>query len=157
MNQHVLLLSAILFCYHQPVVGQPHQPTAKATITAQRAASNAAIARHDVAGIARYWLPDFVQVGGNGGYKTGTDSVFVGWEKAFRQHPDVVYVRRPHRIALNPNGLLAWETGTWVGTWQQGGYFRGGGNYSAMWRKKDREWKLQAELYVTLESAVAKP
>lgn len=157
MNQHVLLLSAILFCNQRPVVGQAHQPTAKAIITAQRAASNAAIARHEVAGMAQYWLADFVQVGGNGGYKTGIDSVFVGWEKAFRQHPDAGYVRRPHRIALNPNGLLAWETGTWVGTWQQGGSFRGGGDYSAMWRKKDGAWKLQAELYVTLESAVTTP
>lgn len=157
MNQHLLLVSVIQFCGPQPGVGQPRPPNTKATITAQRAASNAAIARHDVAGIAHYWLPDFVQVGGNGGYKTGTDSVVAGWQKAFRLHPDLVYVRRPHRIALNPNGLLAWETGTWVGSWQQGGYFRGGGNYSAMWRKKDNEWKLQAELYVTLESAVTKP
>ena len=157
MAQYLLLASAFLFYCRQPGVGPPHQPNPKGIITTQRAASNAAIARHDVAGIARYWLPDFVQVGGNGGYKTGTDSVFAGWQKAFRLHPDVVYVRRPKRISLNPNGLLAWETGTWVGSWQQGGYFRGGGNYSAMWRKKDKEWKLQAELYVTLKSAVTKP
>lgn len=157
MGHYLLLASAILFYGRQPGVGQPQPPTAKGIITAQRAASNAAIARHDVAGIARYWLPDFVQVGGNGGYKTGADSVLAGWQKAFRLHPDVVYVRRPHRIALNPNGLLAWETGTWVGTWQQGGYFSGGGNYAAMWRKKDNEWQLQAELYVTLKSVVTKP
>jgi ketosteroid isomerase-like protein len=157
MSQYLLLLSASLFCYRQPGVGAPHHPTARNTITAQRAASNAAIARHDVAGIARYWLPDFVQVGGNGGYKTGIDSVFAGWQKAFRLHPDVVYVRRPHHIVLNPNGLLAWETGSWTGSWQQGGYFHGGGNYSAMWRKKDNEWKLQAELYVTLNNQAVKP
>lgn len=27
----------------------------------------------------------------------------------------------------------------------------GGGNYSAMWRKIDGEWKLQAELFVSLK------
>ncbi|QKG51395.1 YybH family protein [Hymenobacter sp. BRD67] len=157
MNQPLLLVSATLLFYHQPGVGQSQPPAAKTVIARQRAASNAAIARHDVAGIARYWLPDFVQVGGNGGYRTGADSVFAGWQKAFQLHSDVRYVRRPHQIAVNPNGLLAWETGTWTGSWQQGGYFRGGGNYSAMWRKKDKEWKLQAELYVTLESTTLKP
>lgn len=151
MNSRTLLLVWSLSSCFQPLVAQTRNPDDKALIKAMRTASNAAIARHAVDGIARYWLPDFVQVGGNGGYKTGKDSVAAGWQRAFRLHPDVVYVRSPQRIEVNPNGLLAWETGTWVGTWSQGGSFKGGGNYSAMWRKKDQGWQLQAELYVTLQ------
>jgi hypothetical protein len=42
---------------------------------------------------------------------------------------------------------MAWETGIWTAK----NSYSNGGNYSAMWRKIDGIWKLQAELFVSLK------
>jgi hypothetical protein len=49
-----------------------------ATIKSNRAASNEAIAKHDISGISKFWLDDFVQVTGRGTYNTGKYSRFMG-------------------------------------------------------------------------------
>jgi len=116
-------------------------------IRASRAASNAAIARHDVEGIAQYWLHDFVQTIGRGITISGKDSVIASWKQLFKTNSTVFYVRTPTTITVGDNGIMAWETGTWEA---KNSYSRGG-NYSAMWRKIDGEWKLQAELFVSLQ------
>jgi ketosteroid isomerase-like protein len=118
-----------------------------ATIKASREASNAAIARHDVDGISKYWLPDFVQTIGRGNSLTGKDTIIGAWKQLFRTNPSVLYVRKPVEIIIGDNGVMAWETGTWE---VENSYSKGG-NYSAMWRKIDGEWKLQAELFVSLK------
>jgi len=41
---------------------------------------------------------------------------------------------------------MAWEKGTWEGI----NTYSKGGSYSAMWKKKDGEWRIQAELFVAL-------
>jgi ketosteroid isomerase-like protein len=115
-------------------------------IKAARTASNAAIARHDVEGIAKYWLPDFVQVSGNTRSMKGKDSLMRAWSQLFNSNPDVSYLRSPTDIIISFNDTLAWETGNWTAIKS---YSRGG-NYSAMWRKVDGSWKLQAELFVSL-------
>jgi hypothetical protein len=43
--------------------------------------------------------------------------------------------------------MFAWEKGTWEGF----NTYSKGGEYSAMWRKVNDEWKLQAELFVALK------
>jgi ketosteroid isomerase-like protein len=118
-----------------------------ATIKASRAASNAAIARHDIDGIAKNWLKDFVQTIGRGSSLTGKDTIIGSWKQLFRTNPAVLYVRKPVQIIIGDNGVMAWETGTWDA---KNSYSKGG-NYSAMWRKIDGEWKLQAELFVSLK------
>jgi ketosteroid isomerase-like protein len=117
-----------------------------AIIKAQRAASNRAIAKHDVEGIAKYWLPDFVQVRGNATYIAGKDSIVASWQQLFNSNPEVSYIRNPAEIIISKNDTLAWEKGTWIGIKT---YSRGG-NYSAMWRRKNKEWKIQAEIFVAL-------
>jgi ketosteroid isomerase-like protein len=118
-----------------------------ATIKASRAASNAAIARHDIDGISKYWLPDFVQTIGRGSSLTGKDTIMGSWKQLFRTNPVVLYIRKPIQIIIGDNGVMAWETGTW----EAKNSYSKGGNYSAMWRKIDGEWKLQAELFVSLK------
>ena len=117
-----------------------------AIIKAQRAASNTAIAKHDVAGIAKYRLPDFVQVRGNATCLVGKDSIMASWAALFAANPQVAYIRNPAEIIISKNDSLAWETGKWSAIKS---YSRGG-KYSAMWRKKNNEWKLQAEIFVSL-------
>jgi len=117
-----------------------------ATIKASREASNAAIARHDIDAMSKYWLADFVQTIGRGSSLTGRDTIIGTWKQLFRTNSAVLYVRKPVQIVIGDNGIMAWETGTW----EAKNSYSKGGNYSAMWRKIGGEWKLQAELFVSL-------
>jgi ketosteroid isomerase-like protein len=110
-------------------------------------ASNAAITRHDIDGMSKYWLPDFVQTIGRGITLTGRDTIIASWKALFKDNATVSYERKPISIAVGDNGIMAWETGFWTA---KNSYSKGG-NYSAMWRKIDGVWKLQAELFVSLK------
>ena len=114
-------------------------------IKTQRKASNAAIAKHDIDGIAKYWLPDFVQVRGNATWLAGKDTIISAWKELFRTNPEV-YIRNPTEIIISTNDTLAWEKGKWIGVKS----YSKGGKYSAMWRKINKEWKIQAEIFVSL-------
>lgn len=117
-------------------------------IKESRAASNKAIAAHDMDGISRYWLNDFVQVRGNSMHDVGKDTIIAAWKKLFTSNPEVSYIRNPDEIIISENDTLAWEAGKWIGIHS----YSKGGNYSAMWRKVNGEWKIQAELFVALKN-----
>ena len=119
-----------------------------ATIKSNRAASNDAITRHDVDGIAKFWLNDFVQVIGRGTYQTGKDSIVASWKALFNSNSQVVYIRNPKEITLSDNDTLAWEQGEWIGVHS----YSKGGNYAAMWIKRNGSWMLKAELFVSLKA-----
>lgn len=138
------LVFALLIVSHLAVA---QGRTAADSIRASRMASNAAIARHDVDGIAKYWLPGFVQTIGRGTSLAGKDTIIATWKQLFKANPTVLYIRKPVTITVGDNGIMAWETGTWTA---KNSYSKGG-NYSAMWRKINGEWKLQAELFVSLK------
>lgn len=118
-----------------------------AAIRLCRAFSNEAIVRHDIGGMAKYWLPDFVQTIGRGTSLTGKDTVVAAWERLFKTNPTVLYIRKPLTITISDSCDMAWETGTW----EARNSYSKGGNYSAMWRKINGDWKLQAELFVSLK------
>lgn len=115
-------------------------------IRASRARTNELIADHDLKGLSRYWLKDYVRVSGSGNITIGKDSSVAYWAKFFKEQPTISYVRTPTDIRISENGVLAWENGTWTGINTKSK----GGNYAAMWSKQDNIWKLQSELYVTL-------
>jgi ketosteroid isomerase-like protein len=115
-------------------------------IRASRAKTNELIANHDITGLARYWLNDYVRILGNGNITVGKDSSIALWARTFKQQPNIYYVRTPREIIISDDGFLAWETGTWKGMNTKSK----GGNYAAMWNKQDNIWKLQSELFVTL-------
>jgi ketosteroid isomerase-like protein len=141
------LVIFILLLPAQMALAQQSKQGDIAIIKAERKASNAAIARHDIYCIAKYWLPDFVQTIGRGTSLTGRDSIISAWKKLFSANSKVLYVRSPITITIGNNGIMAWETGKWTAK----NSYSNGGNYSAMWRKIDGEWKLQAELFVSLK------
>jgi len=142
--KNIFLLLLLLFFTH---IGSAQNTINQAAIIkAQRTASNAAIARHDVEGIAKYWMPDFVQVRGNATCMTGKDAIKKSWSDLFTSNPEVSYIRNPSEIIISKNDTLAWEKGKWIGIKS----YSKGGNYSAMWRKINNEWKIQAEIFVSL-------
>jgi ketosteroid isomerase-like protein len=128
-------------------MAQNTRKESESLIRASRTSSNEAIAKQDVDGIAVYWLPDFVQVRGNGSHLVGKDTITSLWKKSFKENPKVSYARNPSEIIISSNDSLACENGIWVGI----NSYSKGGKYSAMWRKRKGVWKLQAELFVALE------
>jgi ketosteroid isomerase-like protein len=142
MNKKLPLLFFLLLCARCATA-----QSADALIRAARAASNKAIASHDVNGIVRDMLPDYSIVTGRGQHVQGRDSVFTFWQKTFKAMPGVVYLRTPLAIIISKNDSLAWETGQWTAKHS----YSNGGNYSAMWRKTQNSWKIAAELFVSLE------
>ena len=141
-----LFIFTLMLLPVQIVFAQQSKQDDIAIIKAAREASNAALARHDIDGMSKYWLPDFVQTIGRGTSLTGKDTIISSWKKLFSTNSKVLYVRTPGDITIGDNGIMAWETGAWTAK----NSYSNGGNYSAMWRKIDGAWKLQAELFVSL-------
>lgn len=117
----------------------------EAYIRAARAASNAAIARHDAEGVARYWMKDIVVISGEGGQYIGKSILLKTFKQMFASSPSV-FERLPAEVIIADSGILAWESGSWN---YKGETLRG--NYSAMWRKINGVWLTQSELYVSLD------
>ena len=136
-----------LLSFHQAFSQNSHNDDI-AAIKSNRAASNDAIARHDVDGIAKFWLDDFVQVIGRGVYQTGKDSIVASWKALFNSNSQIAYIRNPEEIIISDNDTLAWERGEWIGIHS----YSKGGNYAAMWIKRTGNWMLKAELFVSLEA-----
>ena len=141
-----IALATLLFC-GPAVNAQTNAVNDEAAIKAARQASNTAIASHDVAGIVKCLLPDYIITRGNGTQAISRDAVTNDWKKLFAANPQVNYVRTPLQINISKNDTLAWETGTWRAEHS----YSAGGNYSAMWRKRNGIWMTQAELFVALE------
>ena len=106
--------------------------------------SNACILKKDVAGVSKYWLPDFIQVAGDGSHTIGKAEIAADWKYMFSKSSPV-FERLPELIKVSESGDLAWESGTW--NYKTAAYY---GNYSAMWRKLKGKWMTQCELYVSL-------
>ena len=120
-------------------------------IRALRAASNAAIARHDVDGILSVLDDAFHVTAGGGAMFDGGEAMGAVFAELFETFPDIVYVRTPETIEVGASGMAASERGAWVGTWTApGGPVRTGGHYSAYWRRDGDAWRLRAEIFVTL-------
>jgi len=142
-----LFISLFMLFFQQAISQSPHSNDI-AMIKSNRAASNDAITRHDVDGIAKFWLDDFVQVIGRGIYQTGKDSIVASWKALFNRNSQIAYTRNPEEIIISDNDTLAWERGEWIGIHS----YSKGGNYAAMWIKRNHNWMLKAELFVSLKA-----
>ncbi|MFV1987517.1 MAG: DUF4440 domain-containing protein, partial [Gemmatimonadota bacterium] len=128
--------------------------SAEAEILMARAASNEAIAEHDLDAITSFWTDDIVMTAGSGTGAIGTDAWREALGRQFERYPDVVYIRTPERIELSDVGPLAAERGRWVGRWTtDDGPVESGGTYGAMWRLEDGRWRIRSQLFVTLDCA----
>ncbi|MBN8575379.1 MAG: nuclear transport factor 2 family protein [Cytophagales bacterium] len=113
-----------------------------------RQASNEAITRQDIDAISKFLLDDYVVVRGNGAMELGKEANKASWKLMFKETPKTYFERLPSEIIISKNNPdLAWESGEWKGF----NTYSKGGRYSAQWKKKNGEWKLQAELFVALE------
>ena len=131
-----------------------HASNALTEIAAARARSNAAIAAHDIAGIAGEWMPDVHVVSSTGAQNAGIDANSRAMQAAFTRRPDTKWVRTPHTVTVNERWDVASEEGRWVGTWTEpDGPLRIAGTYLAQWRRVDGRWRIQAEVFVPVECA----
>ena len=142
-----IMLLCSLFLISQFTFAQIKNDKEVEIIKSSRAASNAALAKHDIVGMSKYWLDDLVLIRGNSSHLTGKDTIVATWRKLFNESPKVVYIRTPTQITVSNNDTLAWETGTWKAF----NSYSKGGNYSAMWKKSNNSWKILAELFVSLQ------
>ena len=135
-----------------PVAGAVAQPGADAdSIKSARAASNRAIAGHDVGAIVAFLDDEYVITDSTGHIEFSRQSQTRIWAEHFAAFPDVVYVRTPSNVAVSEAFPHALERGTWVGsrTTDQG-WTDKGGEYSAVWRKVGGVWKVRSEMFVAM-------
>ena len=122
---------------------------ASTLIRAARARSNAAIAVHDMAGIAREWMPEVSVLSSTGKQTIGHAANLANLARQFELRPDTKYIRTPNSIEVFAAWGVAAERGDWVGTWTEpDGPLVIGGTYQAQWRLKDGVWLILAELFV---------
>ena len=118
-------------------------------IRAARERSNAAIARHDLDGIAALWMNDVHVVSSTSAQTAGRDANRQRMATQFKNRPDTIYVRRSATIQVYAPWDVAAESGEWTGKWTEpDGVVEIGGTYQAQWRKTDGSWLIQAELFV---------
>lgn len=123
-----------------------------AEILRLRAASNAAIAAHDAAGIVACVEDEVCVTTGNGQVCIGREAMRARFAEMFARQPDILYVRTPHSVELSEAAPLACEQGVWRGSWSEDGRpVQVDGRYTAMWRRGGQGWRIRSELYVLLE------
>ena len=128
---------------------QSPPPSDDAAIRAARAHSNQSIAAHDVAGIARHWLPDVHIVTSTSAQGAGKDVNGQRMADQFTRRPDTVYVRTPSIVDVFAAWNVASERGEWTGRWTEpDGVVQVRGTYLAQWRKVNGTWLIQAEVFV---------
>lgn len=140
-----VLLLASLVCAGSSMEAQTDEQMIRDT----RARSNAAIAAHDLAGIARAWVSDVHVVSSTSTQTAGSQANQQRMARQFETKPDTVYVRTPGTVDVYSPWNVASERGEWIGRWTEpDGKLEIGGTYLAQWRRIDGRWLIQAELYV---------
>ncbi|MCC7181910.1 MAG: nuclear transport factor 2 family protein [Acidobacteria bacterium] len=118
-------------------------------IRARRESSNAAIARHDTAGIGAILSPNVIVVTSNSIHRESREANIASFADQFRTRPDVVYRRTPGEVRVFMPWLMASESGRWTGSWTDpDGKIELTGSYFAKWRKIGGEWLVESETYV---------
>jgi ketosteroid isomerase-like protein len=126
------------------------------TIREARLAQNQAIREQDLDAIARVLEPDVHVTSGIGIHIVGRDAYRRAYEDDFEVLENVVYTRVPDEIEISAvdTGLserIAAESGTWTGSFvTPRGAAQMRGVYSAMWRKRSGQWRINSEIFVSL-------
>jgi ketosteroid isomerase-like protein len=134
--------------------GTPNTPDHAAdasAIRAVRAASNRAIADHEMARFTPAFADDAVFVWSNGTSAVGKAGLERFFAQDFADPAFDRYVRTPGRVSVAANGVRAVEHGTWTALKHNAdGETRYGGDYAAHWMKTPEGWRIKGELYVKL-------
>lgn len=153
----VLGLCALAGCASLPRVPAARPPAQSyqaeiAQILAERAASNAAIARRDAAGHVANMLPGYRGTWARSLQHRSRDSVFAGLARQLVDTAMLGYVRTPGVIELSEDGTAAAEYGRWVGRWRRpDGVQLTSGSYYATWQRTAEGWRLNSEAFVAIE------
>ncbi len=125
---------------------------ATAAIRAARAAYNAAIIAHDVAGVRAAFADDYTGIAGSGGELiAGGDAMAAYFANAFRNPAFIAFVRTPDVITIAVPADRAMERGHWLGrTRTATGEARLHGAYLGVWVPVRGGWRLRSETFVTL-------
>jgi ketosteroid isomerase-like protein len=114
-----------------------------------RERSNAAIARHDTAGIVAILAPNVMVLSSTSAAAIGRAANGAAFAEQFRTRPDVIYRRTPTEVRMFEPWMMASESGQWTGSWSEpGGRVSVGGSYFAKWRRIDGRWLVESEAYV---------
>jgi ketosteroid isomerase-like protein len=145
-----LRLTALMLICALSVAGPAAQsPSDEKLIRDSRAQSNAAIEKHDVAGIGRFWMDDVHITTSTSAHANGWAANGSRMSEQFKRRPDTNYVRTPTSIEVFAPWAVASERGEWVGRWTDpDGPLEIRGTYLALWRKIKGRWLIQSELYV---------
>jgi len=120
----------------------------EATIRAARARSNRAIEAHDLETLSSFWTESFQIVTSRSARTSGRAANRDDMRQHFEALPDVVYVREPTEVTIYEPWAMAFERGTWKGSWtEQAGRVQIGGDYAAKWRKIEGRWLIDSELF----------
>ena len=115
-------------------------------IRAARSASNEAIAKKDIAGVAKYWMHDFVEIIGDGSLLCGKELVMADWKIMFETSPSTRFERQFGTLEFGRKNEVALEKGILVYT----APFIYKGYYTALWRKVNGVWMTQMENFVSI-------
>jgi hypothetical protein len=119
-----------------------------AEIRAQRNASNTALRQFDEELNATFSTDEALITTGAGTLLAGKTELNAYLKNG--KGPKMYWVRTPDEIRVNPETMLAWESGTWKGFYEDSITPVVGGNYSAMWTKASGVWLIKSQLFVTL-------
>jgi ketosteroid isomerase-like protein len=137
-----VVLAALVLAARQPAADEK-------VIRDSRSASNAAIAKHDTSGIARFWMEDIHITTSTSAQADGKAANADRMAQQFQRRRDTIYVRTPSTVDVFTEWGVASERGEWIGRWTEpDGKVEISGTYLAQWRKIDGRWLIQAELYV---------
>jgi ketosteroid isomerase-like protein len=143
------LLTVLLLFSVGPLRSPAQAPDAERAIRQRRAASNAAIARHDTTGIGAIMSDSVVVLTSGSVYRIGRAANMQSFAAQFRTRPDLIYVRTPDQVRVFEPWNMASESGRWSGSWTDtDGKIRIGGVYFAKWRLKKGAWLIEGETYV---------
>ncbi len=123
-----------------------------AAIRAARAAYNAAIIAHDVAGVRAAFGDDYKGLAGSGGELiSGGDAMAAYFANAFKNPAFISFVRTPDVITIAAPADRAMERGHWLGRSRTAnGEAQLHGEYLAVWVPTAKGWRLRSETFVTL-------
>lgn len=146
-----IIFSFILVFYVQISVAQASKHKDVALIKAARQASNHAMAKNDMVALSSHFMDNIIVITGSGVSMISKDTVAAKLRRQLEQSADVNFRLIPADILIGDKGDLAFETGKWLGAKKIDPKQKiVGGNYSAMWMKRDGIWKLRSELFVSL-------
>lgn len=135
-------------------VAAPSESSASAMteIRAERAASNAAIARRDAKGSVANMLEGYRGTWAQSLSHRSRDSVHAALVRQYSDTAMLGYVRTPTVIQVSTTGPAAAEYGRWVGRRRRpDGVQELAGTYFATWHHTREGWRINAEAFVALE------